>query len=58
VHAPDWPQVREGFIEKVKTRLEAFFFQLEKGMLATIDPKVFQSQARREASEVVFGTVL
>jgi hypothetical protein len=58
VHAPDWPQVREGFIEKVKSRLEAFFFQLEKGMLATIDPKLFESQARREASEVVFGTVL
>lgn len=58
VHAPDWPKVREGFVKEVKIRLEVFFFQLEKGMLASIDPKVFESQARREASEVVFGTVL
>jgi hypothetical protein len=58
VHAPDWPQVRESYIKQVKTRLEAFFFQLEKEMLVTVDPKVFQSRARREASEVIFGTVL
>ncbi|KAH0259532.1 hypothetical protein KCU91_g15151, partial [Aureobasidium melanogenum] len=57
VHAPDWPEVRDDLIKQVKVRLEAYFFQLEKGMLMTLDPKVFESQARREASVVVFGKV-
>jgi hypothetical protein len=58
VHAPNWPQIREGYIKQVKTRIDQFFFQLEEEMLMTLDPKVFQSRARREASEVIFGTAL
>jgi hypothetical protein len=58
VLAPNWPQIREGFIKQVKTRIDQFFFQLEEEMLMTLDPKVFQSRARREASEVVFGSAL
>lgn len=58
VHAPDWPQIREGFTKEVKRRLADFFFQLEGEMFVTIDPKLFQSQARTEASEVVFGLAL
>ncbi|CAD0114242.1 unnamed protein product [Aureobasidium uvarum] len=57
VHAPNWPELREGLIKQVKIRLEAFYFQLEKGMLVTIDPKIFEGQARREASEVIIGKV-
>ncbi|KAG9598281.1 hypothetical protein KCU97_g4010, partial [Aureobasidium melanogenum] len=57
VHAPDWPEVRDDLIKQVKVRLEAYFFQLEEGMLMMLDPKVFESQARREASVVVFGKV-
>lgn len=57
VHAPDWPEVRDGLNKEVKVRLEAYFFQLEEGMLMTLDSKVFESQARREASVIVFGKV-
>ncbi|KAK6003804.1 hypothetical protein QM012_009575 [Aureobasidium pullulans] len=57
VHASDWPEVRNDLIKQVKIRLEAFFFQLEDGKLMTLDPKVFESQARREASVIVFGRV-
>ena len=49
--------MRDGLIKEVKVRLEAYFFQLEEGMLMTLDPKIFESQAIREASVVVFGKV-
>lgn len=58
VYAPDWPKVREDYTRRVKHRLAEFFVQRGNGTFVTIDPELFQRQARQEASEVVYGLEL
>jgi len=55
IYAPDWPRVREDYIRQVKDRLMDHFVQRGSQTYVTVDPKFFQSQARREASEVIYG---
>ena len=56
--APEWPKVREDYIRQVKDRLMDHFVQRGNQTYVTVDPKLFQSQARREASEVIYGLKL
>ncbi|THY93978.1 hypothetical protein D6C92_05098 [Aureobasidium pullulans] len=54
---PDWPEVRMGLVNQVKAKIEAHYYQLEGSMLMSLDPKVFEDQARKEASTIVFANV-
>jgi hypothetical protein len=56
VHTPDWPLFREIYITQIKARLAPFLVHLNGGRVVTLDPKLYQNQARREASMVIFGT--
>ncbi|THX48502.1 hypothetical protein D6D06_09066 [Aureobasidium pullulans] len=54
---PDWPEVRMGLVNQVKTKIKAHYYQLEGSMLMSLDPRVFEDQARKEASTIVFANV-
>jgi hypothetical protein len=56
VHAPNWSLFCEVYIEQVKTRPAPFLVHLNGGRVVTLDLKLYQNQARREASMVIFGT--
>ena len=44
-----------GLVNQLKAKIEAHYYQ--GSMLMSLDPKVFEDQARKEASTIVFANV-
>ncbi|THY36170.1 hypothetical protein D6D01_00698 [Aureobasidium pullulans] len=44
-------------VNQVRTKIKAHYYQLDGSMLMSLDPRVFEDQARKEASTIVFANV-